>query len=323
MAVEAAAPQLAGGMLVTDLAGVGGQGGGDGDAVADGGVELVGDAGHQRAQRGHPVLADQLFLGVVQGFEGGPEFGGAVGDALFEGPVEFFDVVLGAAQFGDVHYRPQRAVLPVDVEQAPRDQAGQHVGVAGPVELDLALEDGVVVGEALVDPLPVGEVHPQPEFERAAVADRVPVQAEQLLPGGVGIQVGAVAHPGEGEGAGGRVEDRREAGFGLPEPAGGVEAGGLAARGFGLQQPFEASGVGPAAPPRPLAPHQDQQRQHQQGAGDQAWKGGVGQEGLLEGLSAGRGAGRPAWQSRHHKSAAGGAPDGRGSAAARRSRRSA
>jgi hypothetical protein len=93
----------------------------------------------------------------------------------------------------------------------------------------------------------------------------VAVEAEQLLPGRVGVHVAAVAHACEREGAGGRVEDRREAGFALGEPADGGELGGDVAVGGdhvaagadlqrpGAEQGFDRRAVAPAQGDRALA----------------------------------------------------------------------
>ena len=94
------------------------------------------------------------------------------------GPVEVFDVGLDAAQFGDVHHRPQAQSSPSMLSGA-RDQAGgEHVGVAGEVEPDFAL--GMVSWRARrgIDRLPVVEVHPQPSS--GAAGGSRGGQAEQL-----------------------------------------------------------------------------------------------------------------------------------------------
>ena len=83
---------------------------GDGHhAIAQRGVQLMGNAGHQRPQRGQLFSAHQFILRSLQGFQRGREaviglyqFLGAFLHAALQVGVEMADFVFNAAQLGDV-----------------------------------------------------------------------------------------------------------------------------------------------------------------------------------------------------------------------------
>jgi hypothetical protein len=79
-----------------------GQGAGHHHGIADGRVELVRQAGHQRAQRGQLLRAHQLFLRPLQALQRGLQLVGAVLHAQLQRGVQVVQLGLDAAALGHV-----------------------------------------------------------------------------------------------------------------------------------------------------------------------------------------------------------------------------
>jgi hypothetical protein len=134
-AAELALRQGLAGQRARDLVGALAEGGGGGDADADGGVELVGDAGDEVAERGHLLGLDELVAGLAVGLVEGAEDRPARGVAGDPAQLEGGEPLAGVRQGDDGDLAQEQLGDVGDLEQRLHRQALARAQVADGEEL--------------------------------------------------------------------------------------------------------------------------------------------------------------------------------------------